>query len=412
LVLHVDPVAQTPVNSSELATPSAALDCLAVALSPLTESDLAMFGTQPPAPHPSIVHAENGWRWMSETLRASWPCDRQAIESQLVRAGIELGEHDIGSSYWVNYGAAHLVRKRAPLRDLMGLVTPQWMAAWQTQAPWLLGFATDVERASTAAMAELAMRPSAETLACVVRCVLVESSLFSKEGSRSCMRDRTAPYVLPAIDLAQPTGAAAERLVAITTLLSALGPQEHTAGLAHWVAQHNNHDTPPAPVPRPNPKPPSDIDTTRLRGASVDEIGQWLSAADPPSLAGLPPNEIFELVARTEHVYRVTAYATAVAYLPESERPRAAQHAVDAYWEVGDCDTQRALLAIAPWMSDADAVDLFCELVGGEWGSTLADRLTGWCGITDLIPLMQRLGGGEALWQVADEIIDVADWLP
>ncbi|HHH27573.1 MAG TPA: hypothetical protein ENK57_04375 [Polyangiaceae bacterium] len=109
---------------------------------------------------------------------------------------------------------------------------------------------------------------------------------------------------------------------------------------------------------------------------------------------------------------RVTALAAVANQLPSTERPPIVAHAVDAYWAFGDRDTQRALIGLAPFMTLRDATELLVELLAGPAGSTLSERLTGWGGIIDLIPLSRRIGGDEALVTAIRAICDVADWLP
>ena len=372
----------------------ALLDALAATVAPMSAGELEIVLAAAPGETTTLWCREpdGRLRFRDDDLRHAWALgsDGAAIEERLVAAGLELlqrePEHAADVAYRIEYLGAHMTRRSS--RDWMQLVSPRWLAWWRTRPNWVLGFLSDVGGARAAAEARLACasdeRERAEALADIVRCALVEGSLFSMEGSRHAERDRSLPYRVPEIDLGRSTGAEQARAAALAALSRA------------------------EPVKRAG----APIDADRLRAASADELGRWLSAPEPPALQGLAADELLDLADRTEGVYRVTAYAAVAPYLPEEERAIAAKRAVEAYWKHGDRDTQRALLSLAPWMAIDDAVDIFCALFAREWGDELPERLTGWAGLTDMHPLLLRLGGRAGVVAAARQIAEVGEWLP
>jgi hypothetical protein len=383
-----EPDIEQPIGSA-----TEMLDALASTFAPVSAGELEAIGFAAAPGEMTLWFREpdGRLRFRDDDLRRAWALgsDCEAIEERLVTAGLELlrcEPADVAdTAYRIEYLGAHL--KRRPSRDSMELVSPRWLAWWRTRPAWVLGFLSDVDAARDAAEERLAQAENdgerAEALADIVRCALVEGALFSKEGSRHAERDRKEPYRLPQIDLGRPTGAAQARADAVAALLSGSAP----------VVKRGDA-----------------LDEARLRAASADELGRWLSAPEPPALDGIAG--LLDLADRTEGVYRVTAYAAVAPYLPEAERAIATKRAVEAYWKYGDRDTQRALLSLAPWMTIEDAVDIFCALCAREWGEELPERLTGWAGLTAMVPLLLRLGGRAAVVEAARQITEVGNWLP
>ena len=402
-----------PTTPSQAGQSSAARDLLGSALAPLSAADFAALNVPVPEGDLLIECVEGNWRLATEDARAEHARDHINIEHKIVEVGLGGSPRQRCAPYLVSYLGAHLTRTQGTLEQWMKLVSPERLVCWQTQPHWLVGFLSDVEQCFAAACRALERDANALTLAAAVRCVLVASSLFSKEGSRSRARDRTEPYRLPSVDLATSSGAEQERLVALSTLAHAVQDEAIAAAIRQASLDLGPvGEVSPRAVPAIVKKPANAVDTARLRAASPSELGRLLSARTPPSLAGHRREEIIACAEQTEDVYRVTAFAAAVAYAADEDRESLVQKAMDAYAEFGDDDCQRAVLALGPWMAEQEAVSLFCTLVAGDWGTTLPERLTGWAGVTDLIPLLHRLGGDEALHDVASEIIKVGQWLP
>ena len=85
---------------------------------------------------------------------------------------------------------------------------------------------------------------------------------------------------------------------------------------------------------------------------------------------------------------------------------------MDAYWNDGDDNTLRALFVCGPFMSLEDAASLLCEVLGNRWQKDFENLLVGWAGLTDLVPLLHRLGGSAALLGAASAVAEVGLWLP
>ena len=72
-------------------------------------------------------------------------------------------------------------------------------------------------------------------------------------------------------------------------------------------------------------------------------------------------------------------------------------------------DDLRRLFACAPWMSDGDARWLLCAVLGNDAED---DIFGGPRGLTDLAPLLLRLGGPAAIFDAAKVLVTVGRWLP
>lgn len=248
----------------------------------------------------------------------------------------------------------------------------------------------------------------------LLRAVLVGASIISKLEAQGRPRGPFAP--VDAFDGSIATGANADRRWALATLVQALDDD----GLRAGFAPISDGTVEPAPSPLDSPAldspalesvappPPREplLDLAPTRLALV------LSSSAPPSIDGVDCARLADRLDEVEGPMRVTALAAVANQLPAAERPPIVARAVDAYWAVGDRDTERVLIGLAPFMTLRDATELLVELLAGPAGSTLSERLTGWGGIIDLIPLLRRVGGDEALLTAICAIGDVADWLP
>ncbi|WP_437539233.1 hypothetical protein WME79_23585 [Sorangium sp. So ce726] len=424
------------------------LDALAAALAAVSNDDLiAAFGLSsgsiealhraPRAVRDLVVLAEDGTcRFRDDATRARWAAsvDSASLEDGIVARGLAALRAAMSSegsaiawpAYLVEYLGAHMTRRAPALSAFMDLVSPAWLAAWMERPGGLVGFVTDARRARTAAEDALlgaSTEPErAAALNHITRCAVVEGALFAKEGSRRGPRDdRARPYREPSVDLAKPTGAARARAVALVTLAGTLTGAEREVVEAWADEARAALDEVAELVPCPIPSfsgVPTEADpelTRRLRDAAPSEFGSLLSGPHQgaaAACAGLEPEEALRLADRTEGVLRVTAFAAIVPHLPEALRGRAVAEVMDAYWQHGDDDTLRSVLACAPWMALDDAACVLCDVLGNRWQRDFEDLLIGWGGLTDLAPLVRRLGGSAAIVGAAAAIAEVGRWLP
>jgi hypothetical protein len=63
-------------------------------------------------------------------------------------------------------------------------------------------------------------------------------------------------------------------------------------------------------------------------------------------------------------------------------------------------------------MALPDAAEVLCGSLGNDGEVDLEGLLVGFGGLTELIPLIRRLGGVAALLGTARAIADVSRWLP
>ncbi|WP_437747636.1 hypothetical protein WME73_23505 [Sorangium sp. So ce302] len=424
------------------------LDALAAALAPVSKDDLiaacglssgsveALHGAPRPARDLVVLGDDGGYRFRDDATRARWAAsaDIASLEDGIVDRGLAslraarapAGDAIAWPAYLVEYLGAHMSRRAPALSAFMELVSPAWLAAWMDRPGGLVGFVTDTRRARTAAE-EALFNASTEpertaALNHITRCAVVEGTLFAKEGSRHGPRDdRAHPYKEPSVDLAKPTGAARARAVALLTLAGTLTGAEREAVEA-WAdearaALGEAGELVPCPIPSFSGIP-TEADpelTRRLRDAAPNKFGSLLSGRydqAAAACAGLEPEEALRLADRTEGVLRVTAFAAIVPHLPEALRERAVAEVMDAYWQHGDDDTLRSVLACAPWMALDDAACVFCAVLGNRWEDDFENLLIGWGGLTDFAPLLRRLGGSAAIVGAAAAIAEVGRWLP
>jgi hypothetical protein len=424
------------------------LDALATALAPVSKDDLMAAFELPSAsiealhraPRPAralVVHADDGtYRFGNDAMRARWAAsaDIASLEDGIVDRGLASlraarapeGGALTWPAYLVEYLGAHMTRRAPALSAFMELVSPAWLATWMERPGGLVGFVTDARRARTAAEDALfsaSTEPErAAALNHITRCAVVEGALFAKEGSRHGPRDdRAHPYKEPSVDLTKPTGAARARAAALVTLAGTLAGVEREAVQA-WAdearaALDEAGELIPCPIPSFSGIPTgADPELTRrLRDAAPNEFGSLLSGPyheAAAACAGLEPEEALRLAGSTEGVLRVTAFAAIVPHLPEALRERAVAEVMDAYWQHGDDDTLRSVLACAPWMALDNAACVLCDVLGNRWQKDFENLLIGWGGLTDFAPLLRRLGGSAAIVGAASAIAEVGRWLP
>ncbi|WP_441286116.1 hypothetical protein ACSRUE_27125 [Sorangium sp. KYC3313] len=424
------------------------LDALATALAPISKDALiAAFGLSSAslealhrAPRPAralVVHADDGtYRFRDDATRARWSAsaDIASLEDGIVARGLAslraAGTAERAPLAWpaylVEYLGAHMTRRAPALSAFMELVSPAWLAAWMDRPGGLVGFVTDARRARATAE-EVLFNASTEperaaALNAITRCAVVEGALFAKEGSRHGPRDdRAHPYKEPSVDLAKPTAAARARAVALVTLAGTLAGAEREAVEA-WAdearaALGEAGELVPCPIPSFSgiPTATDPALTRQLRDAAPDKFGSLLSGPyheAAAACAGLEPEEALRLAGSTDGVLRVTAFAAIVPHLPEALRERAVAEVMDAYWQHGDDDTLRSVLACAPWMALDDASCVLCDVLGNRWQKDFENLLIGWGGLTDFAPLLRRLGGSAAIVGAASAIAEVGRWLP
>lgn len=318
-------------------------------------------------------------------------------------------------------------RRSASVADWMKLVSPEWLRIWMSRPGGLVGFTTDARRARYAAEDALieACRPEraraaeqerATLLCAVIRCALVEGSLFAKEGSREETNYLTEPYVEPTVDLTRPTGAARERAEALVTLASVLtGPEQRLVQRWATDACAGFDEILPRPIPyvATDPSAADPERTRRIRaGATYDEVDGYLSRDMVIRPTDLSPEEAWRLAERCEGESRMVAFAGILPDLPEARREEAVREVMSAYWAHGDRTALRILAACAPWMALADAAKVICNDLGNDWTDELPRMLVGFGSLTELSPLLRRLGGTAALVGTARAIAEVGQWLP
>ncbi|WP_441290649.1 hypothetical protein ACSRUE_09115 [Sorangium sp. KYC3313] len=331
------------------------------------------------------------------------------------------------------YDGAHILVSTSPESSsargvgLLTLVSPEWLRIWMSHPGGLVGFTTDARRARYAAEDALieACRPeraaAAEqeraTLLCViVRCALVEASLFAKEGSVEEVDYRTAPYVEPTVDVTKPTGAVRERAEALVTFASLLTGSEQQL-VQGWAtdACAGLDEILPRPIPHvTTDRSAADPERTRRirAGATYDEVDAYLSRDMVIRPTDLSPDEAWRLAESREGESRMVSFAGILPDLSEEMRESAVREVMSSYWAHGDRLALRVLSACAPWMALPDAARVICSELGNDWTGDLPGMLVGFGSLTELSPLLQRLGGTTAIVGVARAIAEVGRWLP
>ncbi|XXT18550.1 hypothetical protein WME94_50805 [Sorangium sp. So ce429] len=402
----------------------------------LNATELEAFKNGPNSAHELVLLSDDGkYSFRDDATRASWTMDSSkvaSVEDALIGRGLAAltcGRvlPEAWPSYLVEYLGAHMKRRSASASDLMTLVSPEWLRIWMSRPGGLVGFTSDARRARYAAEDALIEACSPEragvteqertTLLCaVVRCALVEGSLFAKEGSCEDVDYRTEPYVEPTVDLKKSTGATRERAEALVTLASALtGPEQQLVRRWATDACAGLDEILPRPIPYvATDRSAADPERTRRirAGAKHEELDGYLARDVVIRPTDLSPEEAWSLAESREGESRMVAFAGILPDLPEEMRERAVREVMAAYREHGDRLALRILAACAPWMALVDAAMVLCDELGNEWTGDFPGMLVGYGGLIELSPLVRRLGGSAALVGAARAIADVGRWLP
>ncbi|HEY2407240.1 MAG TPA: hypothetical protein VGI10_14620 [Polyangiaceae bacterium] len=419
-----------------------ALDALAVVLAPITLDELAACAALPaqaaralaaaPEPVRALVttEADGSCHLHDDTLRCGWRAgvDERSVEQTLVAGALQMVQQRQPNTAWpdylVRYSGAHLARSRGSLEDWQRLLGPDWLAAWLVRSPGLVGFLSDVWRARTTAgdtlLFEQPSPPKARAASrMIVWCTLVERALCDKQAGDDDRAEPERPYRPPTLDVERSTHSEHARAEALATLASELegAAQQRVEG---WLAEITAALPTDAvvvvkPVPRwdpPAPPPASDPAlAAMLRAAAPDLRGIRIEQQPAAACAALGAEQCVELASSAPAYLRISALAKLVPHLPEAMRPAATAEALTAYLETSEEDALRALLCCAPWMSVRDAARLLCARFGTEWQLSYEKVLIGWGGLTDMIPLLDRIGGASALLDAAQALDDVGRWL-
>ncbi|AUX37851.1 uncharacterized protein SOCE836_100870 [Sorangium cellulosum] len=151
----------------------------------------------------------------------------------------------------------------------------------------------------------------------------------------------------------------------------------------------------------------------RIRaGAKHEEVDGYLARDLVIRPTNLSPEEAWSLAESREGESRMVAFAGILPDLPDEMRAKAVREVMAAYWAHGDRLALRILAACAPWMPLADAARVLCNELGNDWTDEYPGMLVGFGSLTELSPLVRRLGGTAALVGVARAIADVGRWLP
>ncbi|HTN91958.1 MAG TPA: hypothetical protein VL242_50160 [Sorangium sp.] len=428
------------------------LDALAAVLAPVSRADLlgavgvelAELEAFERAPGPAqglvVVDDEGAYAFRDDAARACWAAasDRLvAIEDGIVARGLAglracttaSGPRPAWPPYLVEYLGAHMARRAAGVAERMELVSPAWLGMWMDRPGGLVGFLTDAQRARRAAQDALlaacgsgsesdpgAGAERAARLRDVVWCALVEGALCAKEGSRDEERDPAEPYTEPTVDLTRPTGAARARAEALVTLASVLTGSEQEL-VRRWATEAcaGLGEVLPRPIPCvADDRSAADPERARRirEGATHEEVGGYLDRDVVIRPTDLSPEEAWSLAEGREGESRMVAFAGILPDLPEEMRESAVREVMSAYREHGDRLALRILAACAPWMALVDAAMILCDELGNEWTGDFPGMLVGYGGLTELSPLVRRLGGSAALVGVARAIAEVGRWLP
>ncbi|WP_437854089.1 hypothetical protein [Sorangium sp. So ce363] len=422
-------------------------DALGTVLAPVSNDDLVSalgldtteveaFKDGPHAAQRLVLLSDDGkFSFRDDATRAGWTMETNkvaSIEDALIVRGLAALTRGAISpeawpSYLVEYLGAHMKRRSVSIFDLLTLVSPEWLRIWMSHPGGLVGFTTDARRARYAAEDALieACRPEraaaaaqerATLLCVVVRCALVEASLFAKEGGIEEVDYRTAPYVEPTVDVTKPTGAMRERAEALVTFASLLtgSEQQLVRGWATDACAGLDEIVPrPIPYVATDPSSADPERTRRIRaGATYDEVDGYLSRDMVIRPTDLSPDEAWRLAESREGESRMVSFAGILPDLPEDMREKAVREVMSAYWAHGDRLALRVLSACAPWMALPDAAMVMCNELGNDWTGDLPGMLVGFGSLTELSPLLLRLGGAAAIVGVARAIAEVGQWLP
>lgn len=421
-----------------------ALDALSAALAPVSSADLvaalgvsedevaALSGDAVSRSGLVMRRGDGDFCFRDDAARAAWadPARVTELEDAVVQRGLGLLRSGVDPATWSPYLVlhlgAHVERRSKDPAARIALVSPSWLDVWMRRSGGLLGFVTDVRRARRAAEGALIAACAAEgtsddhsraaLLGAVIRCALVEGSLFAKERSREEDAYRTAPFVDSGVDLSQPTCAARARAEVLCTLAARLkGADQERVGSLLAAMGDVAEGAAPLSVPEVLTAE-SDVDPERGRllreGRTHDSMDGYLSRDLRIRGSGLGAEDAYRLASSREGEARMIAFAGILPDLPEERRRDAVREVVRSYSMYGDRLALRVLAACAPWMARDDAARIVCRALGNDWTETLAGMLSGFGGLAEMSPLLQRIGGSPGLVATAEEIAAVGRWLP
>jgi hypothetical protein len=420
----------------------AALDMLAVCLAPIAPEELAVIGDcAPPSMQAAslvpdhlaaltVTDPDGAWHFRNDSFRSAWRAavDTASVEDRLLRKATDLLEGESSaaatSEYLVRYAGTYCARTEVPLATWAAIGSPRWLAAWTRLDSGLIGYAADLRRARDAAQQVLIAgssyeAESREALRLVVWCALLEGALFDAEASNREAQDPKPLARTPGLDLGLDPEARHARAAALFTLQSAVTGEEREL-ISAWAAEaaaQLSADATVTPLSIPHwdsqqPRVPADPHSgEEFRSMSPVGLGVHIVNDAASVLAALGAEVTLRSATTAPASVRVAALANLVPHLPEPSRSLATDEALQAFREHPDRDALRALFACAPWMSYCDAAWLLCSEFGNDWhDGTLRDRLIGWAGITAMIPLLQRIGGFQALVDAAEAIARITHW--
>ncbi len=397
-----------------------------------------------------IVQNANGTlRFANDDVRSEWAAklDEEKLdraEKRIVEYGLQVlstmtySEDDAALEYMVRYLGAHMVRRHAPLRQLMLLASPLWMKLWMGQPNSLVGYLTDVRWARRVAEKDLCLAADVEkrllALRDLLRCVVVEASLLDKGRVEPVDAEEQAKYKAPRIDLTPSERVGRRRVELIVSLAEVVDEPERsemrmlvdTAKKAcagcDWTNQAPTvHPVPGRHLPETRPVPEHiGLDSLEdIRLETIDSLDDGYEALflnyTSAICARFGWERTLALVRKTHGISRITGLAELVPYLPQEERPSVVKELMEDYWRDGDEDMLRSILGCAQWMSDADAIRLLCT----TWDCNhflydfedFEEFLVGWGGLVDLAPIFLRLGGPRAIVEAASAVVEVGEWL-
>jgi len=422
---------------------AAALDMLAVCLAPIAPEELAVIGDYAPPPSMqtaslvpdhlaalTVTDPEGTWHFRTDSFRSAWRAaiDTASVEDLLLQKATDLleGKSSVAtaSEYLLRYAGTYCARTEVPLAIWAAIGSPRWLAVWNRLDSGLIGYAADLRRARDAAQQVLIAgssydAESREALRLVVWCALLEGALFDAEASN---REAQTPKPLartPGLILSFDAEARHARAAALLKLQSAVTGKEREI-ISAWADEatvQTSAEAAVTPVSIPDgdsqqPRAPADTHSgEELRSMSPVALGVHIVNDAASVLLALGAEVTLRSATTAPASVRAAALANLVPHLSEPSRSLAAGEAVQAFREHPDRDALQALFACAPWMSFGDAAWLLCSELGNDWhDSALRDRLIGWAGITEMIPLLQRIGGSQALVDGAGAIARLTHW--
>jgi len=226
----------------------------------------------------------------------------------------------------------------------------------------------------------------------------------------------------PKVDLERPTSASRARAATLRTLAGLLSGAEHDEVIT-WVEEARatlgaEPELEPRPVPEVAWKPATSAEVDpelarRLRDEDAHDFYSFTALIDNNARAAcliLGPEETLAHARAAKDYWNGPLLAEIAPHLPDPLRRQVVAEAVEAFSLLRpERDDLRRLFACAPWMSDDDASWLLCAVIGND---SEDDLFAGPRGLTDLAPLLLRLGGPAAIFDAASTLVTVGRWLP